>query len=74
MIDFEHQKYGIGFAITGKDYNHPEHMKMFKQYTRNGKVFWRNYNRNVKGGVSMVELFELMREKSAAAIIENLTR
>lgn len=41
------QKYSTSLSIN------PTAMRRYKQYTRNGKTFWRDYKRSVNGGVTM---------------------
>ncbi len=49
-------------------------LKCLKQYTRNGKKFWRNYNRDVNGGIDMSEFAERMMKKARKEMIKNLER
>lgn len=55
------------FLLLTNDMKHE-----YKQYTRNGKKFWRNYGRNVKGGITSVELMQLHIEAHKEYMTTNL--
>lgn len=46
--------------------------RSFKSYTRNGKTFWRNYRRDVTGGVTFLERYAVVlaaREQRHIALL-----
>jgi hypothetical protein len=47
--------------------------KCYKQYTRGGKKFWRNYKRDVPGGVSFIERFDAIAQTTIRAYRQRLT-
>lgn len=47
--------------------------KCWKQYTRGGKTFWRNYKRSVPGGISLVEKIGMLEAITRRALEDRLT-
>ncbi len=70
MTNFEHMRYGIEWVVV--DTEQPQ-MRQFKEYVRKGKTFWRNYKRDIEGGVTFSEYLQIRREQAAACIINDLS-
>jgi hypothetical protein len=51
---YQHKEYAMGFAITTCDFV-KTFPKTFGPYTRNGRQRYRNYHRNIKNGVDVLE-------------------
>ncbi len=64
MTEFEHVQYGVSFAIA------PSAPRRYKQYTRNGKTFWRDYKRDVEGGITIFQKIEMKIAETKKVIID----
>ena len=53
MTDFHWKAHTQSVVIRNAD-GTPPPPRCFKQYRRNGKLFWRNYRRDVPGGVTFI--------------------
>lgn len=68
--------------MTEPEYIYTEHgfpikiqnggMRRFKQYTRNGKRFWRNYNRDVAGGCTILGVLADKMNEAKRAMMDAL--
>lgn len=65
----EYQNIGVSFSLQ-----HSKFMMCFKSYKRNGKTFWRNYKRNVKGGISILDFMALRRAEAERAMIVGIAQ
>lgn len=58
MTEFEYIQYEVSVPIA---LGAP---RRYKQYTRNRKVFWRDYNRDVEGGSTINDLMRIRMENA----------
>lgn len=56
MTEVGYVECGVSFPIA------PGAPRRYKQYTRNGKIFWRDYNRDVEGGSTIIDLMQIRLE------------
>ncbi len=49
-------------------------VRCYKQYRRGGKVFWRNYHRDVPGGSTFLERFGLLMDTTRRNVEADLAR
>ena len=64
MTDFEYVQCGVSIAIA------PGVPRRYKQYVRNGKTFWRDYKRDVEGGITIFQKIDMKIEETKRAMID----
>lgn len=58
--------YSQSVTLTGK------HPKTYGTVKRHGRIFYRNYHREIKGGISFIELVEIKQQQMQEAINKQL--
>ena len=67
----------LGFAVTREVLDRALYgQKEWGRYRRGGRVFWRNYRREVRGGLTysgmLIERFGPLKQQTDAAMEKNL--
>lgn len=64
MTDFQYQQASINYGISRIG------LRCFKFYERGGKKFLRNYKRNVKDGLDILDLQKILNKKLSIQLAE----
>lgn len=66
MLEYQNHSVGFGVLMVG--------VPCFKSYKRNGKTFWRNYHRPVKGGISLLDWMMVKKIEAEGVMIAGLAQ
>lgn len=69
-VTFDYKWQGYSVAISMRD----DGPKAWKQYRRGERVFWRNYRRDVPGGVTFLQRYDEMTQTTIRAYREKLSQ
>jgi len=63
VVKYQHKEYSRGFVTTG-EFPKVLHRKIYGLVKRGKKVFYRNYNREIKNGFSLMDKYKECYNKS----------